>query len=540
MSVKLNFKLDHGKLNHNHGSNVNQHIKNELEKCFSTKGIQVARVYFPSHKYVKVLLSSEKLVDDVFKHEIFFVSSGFQPSLTMALKTARTVFCYGFDPVLLSTYDNEAIKQNLIAEDWMVTSVYVLQSKRSMKIEFKSRDAANKFLKLKNINILGIRLENKHMEPEIDPTIDQCYNCGALDPGHTRELCPNRTCCLRCGYQGHTFFECPTIPNIPPSQYSEHHKSQAYCIPCAAVNGHCSLNHRSCPTKKRIIQRRIQNIRSARDKENTDKEKSSVISKQIALELSNMDKWPKMPTQINEQAQNYPMSAIITLALIDEVHEKGSFQSKLDQACHANNYQKFKYDINHNAAIMFVQNVCANPRIEPISNAKSPSEFQIMSQPVQATGSHPSSQVYSSSQPLQATGSQPPLRSFRFVRDINKYLATASATDADSESYTSDSNIRKKRQRLSPKKTTNKGSLNDIKSRLEDQTYIINTNNTSEISNKNEEISVNDLLTLYETAQSELSATKIQVIEGLLKKAVGMDKDMKVNVNIIRVSEDFH
>ena len=75
--------------------------------------------------------------------------------------------------------------------------------------------------------------------------------------------------------------------------------------------------------------------------------------------------------------------------------------------------------------------------------------------------------------------------------------------------------------------------------RLEDQTYMINTNNISEVSNTNEEIYVNDLLTLYETNNAELSATKRQVIEGLLKKAVDIDRNMKVNVNIIRVSEDF-
>ena len=459
----------------------------------------------------------------------------------MSLKTARTVFCYGFDPALLSTHDGDSIKQDLIANDWMVSSVYVLQSKRSMKIEFSSRDAANKFLKLKHVNILGIRLENKHMEPEIDPSIDQCYNCGALDPGHTRELCPNRTCCLRCGYQGHTFFECPTIPNIPPSQYSEYHKSQAYCIPCAAAVGHCSLNHRSCPTKKRIIQRRIQNMRSTREIEISEKEKSSELGKQIAAELANMNEFPNLPsiTKAPAPSTNYPMSAIITLALIDEVQVKGSFQSKLDQACEANNFAKFKYDINHDAAIMFVQNLCANPRIEPITNDKSPVQFQSLSQPLQASESQQLSQVYSLSQPLQGSQSRTQLKQLRYIRDMNKHLANVTDTDVDSETYTSDSNSRIKRKRVSPKKTTNIGSLDEIKGRLEDQTYIINTNITSEISDKNEEISVNDLKTLYETANAELSATKRQVIEGLLMQAVNMDKDLKVNVNIIRVSEDF-
>ena len=159
-----------------------------------------------------------------------------------------------------------------------------------------------------------------------------------------------------------------------------------------------------------------------------------------------------MPTMTNEPTHNYPMSAIITLALIDEVQSKGSFQSKLDQACEANKYPKFKYDINHDTAIMFVKNLCGNPRIEPISNAKTPSEFQSLSQPLQATESQQLTQVYSSSQPLQALQSQPPLRSLRYVRDVNKYLATQTDADVDSESYTSETNIRRKRQRISPQK----------------------------------------------------------------------------------------
>ena len=72
MSVKMNFKLDHIKINQSNGSNDNQNIRKELEKCLSTKGIQTLKVYPPSHKYIKVLLQSEKLVDDIFKHKFFF------------------------------------------------------------------------------------------------------------------------------------------------------------------------------------------------------------------------------------------------------------------------------------------------------------------------------------------------------------------------------------------------------------------------------------------------------------------------------------
>ena len=232
MSVKLNFKLDRSKFNHAVAVNINVNIKNELEKCFTEKGIVSSRIYTPSHKYIKVLLASEKVVENIFNHSDHFINKGFQPNLTIQLRTARTVFCYGFDATLLGACDSETIKQSLVDASWEVSSVYILQSKRSMKIEFKSRTNANKFLEVKSINVCGIRIESHQMEPEVDPSIDQCYNCGIIEPGHTREQCPHPPCCLRCGYEGHLFFQCQSIPNISPSEYSEYHKSQAFCIPC--------------------------------------------------------------------------------------------------------------------------------------------------------------------------------------------------------------------------------------------------------------------------------------------------------------------
>ena len=432
MSVKLNFKIDRSKFNQTHGGNADQAIKNDLEKCFNSKHIQFIRIYFPSHKYVKILLATEKLVEDVFKARTFFNDKGFDPALTMSLKIARTVFCYGFDPALLTTHDKDALEQLLIDANWQVESVYVLQSQKSMKIEFKSRDEANKFLKCDHINIGGIRLDKQNIEPEVDPTIDQCYNCGALNPGHTRELCPNRTCCLRCGYQGHAFYECPTIPNIPPSQYSEYHKSEAYCISCSSASGHCSLNHRACPTKRNIVKSRITNNRANRIKAEGENSKNSELSKQIAQELTKMDKWPQSTTSTTHLESNIPMSAIITLAMIEEAHTQGSFQTSLDKACEDNNFPKFKYNINHSAAIMVVNKLCANPLNKSPSKSKSKSSTFSLSQPERVRN----------------------LKQLRSVRDMQKNLATTE-TDIDSESYISDSNVSQKRRRVSPLKTSN-------------------------------------------------------------------------------------
>ena len=121
---------------------------------------------------------------------------------------------------------------------------------------------------------------------------------------------------------------------------------------------------------------------------------------------------------------------------------------------------------------------------------------------------------------------------------MQKHLET-SDTETESEAYVSESNGSQKRRRISPLKNSNVGQLNEIRNRLEDQIYIINTDNVSDVSNRVENIGVEDLLTLYETANSELSATKRQIIEALLKQAVDLDRNLRVKANIIRVAEDF-
>ena len=93
---------------------------------------------------------------------------------------------------------------------------------------------------------------------------------------------------------------------------------------------------------------------------------------------------------------------------------------------------------------------------------------------------------------------------------------------------------------ISPNKTTNTGALNDIQERLEEYTYIVNTELERNIGSGIEEISVLDLLTLYQTSSSELSLTRRNVITALLRQAVDMDRDMNIKANIIRVGEDFH
>ena len=78
-----------------------------------------------------------------------------------------------------------------------------------------------------------------------------------------------------------------------------------------------------------------------------------------------------------------------------------------------------------------------------------------------------------------------------------------------------------------------------LRSRLEQQTFVIHTENQNEIGTSPEEIPVNDLLTLYESSNSEFSATERQLIQTLLMQATNLNKEMIINANIIRVGQDF-
>ena len=58
----------------------------------------------PVEIVIKPFFPIEKVINKVLKKTQNFIAAGFEPRLSMSLKAARTVFCYGFDPALLNTY----------------------------------------------------------------------------------------------------------------------------------------------------------------------------------------------------------------------------------------------------------------------------------------------------------------------------------------------------------------------------------------------------------------------------------------------------
>ena len=83
-------------------------------------------------------------------------------------------------------------------QKWKVNDIYIMKSNKSFKIEFTNRNQAKAFIK-KETCIGGIRISDHSKEPEIDPTINQCWECGILEPNHNSQNCTGRKICIKCG-----------------------------------------------------------------------------------------------------------------------------------------------------------------------------------------------------------------------------------------------------------------------------------------------------------------------------------------------------
>ena len=164
-----------------------------------------------------------------------------------------------------------------------------MKSNKSFKIEMSSRKEAQKFLKQESISIGGIRISDDSKEPEIDPTINQCWACGVLDPNHNSENCTGRKICIKCGETSHNFFECPIPKDIGEMNYQQ--KEARYCATCRTKASHTTLDHRICPKKREILRERARIEREKRIalKESSNKE-IELIRK--AINFNNNEEWP--------------------------------------------------------------------------------------------------------------------------------------------------------------------------------------------------------------------------------------------------------
>ena len=164
-----------------------------------------------------------------------------------------------------------------------------MNSKKAFKIEFHSSKEARKFLNTNDTTIGNIRLHQDSKEPEVDPTVPQCWDCGRLNPQHNSGNCPGPKKCLKCNSSEHQFFNCRIPKDI--AHMTEEHKSNRHCIPCGQYGDHTSLDHRSCPEKIKVVQQKIKAARNERNKEENDNKRDSELIKNT-LEISNTNAWP--------------------------------------------------------------------------------------------------------------------------------------------------------------------------------------------------------------------------------------------------------
>ena len=120
---------------------------------------------------------------------------------------------------------------------------------------------------------------------------------------------------------------------------SQDQKNARHCIPCGSTGDHTSLDHHSCPTKRKIVQGRIKDARAKRNQEEIATKRDRDLIQQT-IELSNNEAWPAL-RQNKEQHQK--TSTIVLLALIDESANPGNFQANLDKGMRDNGLPLVKY-----------------------------------------------------------------------------------------------------------------------------------------------------------------------------------------------------
>ena len=341
-----------------------EEIKATIMDLLGKKKIQIARMYAPSRNSVKVIFDNEVELNKVLQHKQLFLDKNITPSISMAFKASRSIFCSGFDDALLTTYDQEAIRDELVSKGWKVMGVYVMRSKKSFKIEFCSKKDAQKFLSNTKTNIGGIRILNFNKEVETDPTINQCWGCGRIEPNHSSQTCyearSHNPLCLKCGARGHKFYDCSIPKDL--TDMTQRQKEKRFCIPCDQRGTHTSLDHSQCPTKREIIQKRIRAARAERTNQNKSEERDLNLIKSV-IDFQ-QDAWPEL-----SQARHIKISTIISLALMDEASNKGVFQNKLTEGCKNNGIPEIKYNLEPNTATHFFNTLAGYHASTDQSNA---------------------------------------------------------------------------------------------------------------------------------------------------------------------------
>ena len=359
MAAKLSIKIDttvYRNGDYRRNEDRNALIKSKLGSIFDSIHVPVDRYFVPTYESIKVIIRNEADIDKVFTNVNKYTDNGFEPRLSMALRASLTVFISGYDVSLTQMHDANHIKQLLTDQGWLTTNVYILQSKKAFKIQMKNKAEVNRFLEMNTVVIGNIQIAKKNIDKEVNPIIPQCWGCGKIQPGHNKDNCRHKVC-MKCNSNEHEFPQC----NIPKNhnEMTIQQKAKLFCVPCNTTGDHSSLDHRACPTKRKIVQERIKESRKQRDEEDQKLEKEKQTMKKAFEYVSN--EFPQLPQVMRNGNSS---ATLITLALLEEAVSPGCFQEKMDKLCEENNMEKIIYKPDRKTANAVFNAICT-PLLTP-------------------------------------------------------------------------------------------------------------------------------------------------------------------------------
>ena len=357
-NLKLSIKIDREVYNKRDFRNKLEwqtRVRATLATLLDALKIPVTKIFNPDWDSMKVMFADEKYIEQVFRNSDKLNDKGFQARLPMALKAQRTVVIHSFDTALTDTHNPEQIANLIKSQGWKITQVFILQSKRAFKIQFSTISEARKFQSQKEVAIGHIKIYQRSMEEEINPCISQCWKCGEINPGHVKENCNKTQICLKCCSKNHTLFECQ-LPR-DTEKMTERQRSYLYCVPCRRAGDHCSLDHKLCPTKRRVLQERIQEARQKKVIEDNNEQRDQRIAEKTAKAIATASGFPPLPTLCHADQIN--MATAITLAFMEDAVIKGSFQECLDRTCNSNNLQPIKFTPKHEVSVAVFKAICS-------------------------------------------------------------------------------------------------------------------------------------------------------------------------------------
>ena len=355
MALKLIFKYQRDRYTQGTEIEIDNKVKQNLNNILNGKGITITHMYKPARHSVKVIFPTEADIDKVMEHEEEIKTEQFEPRMSLSLKACRTIFCTNFDQSLLETYTKENIMDFLKQQKWKVKDIYIMNSKKSFKIEMTSRKQAQDFLNKETIDIGGIRISNNSKEPEIDPTIRQCWECGAINPDHNSDGCTGRKICIKCGETGHKFYGC-TLPK-DEEEMNETQKGKRFCAACGSRGTHTTLDHRQCPKKREILRERARIEREKRVTINESKNRDEELIRKV-ININNNEEFPPLINRNQFNKQQTGITTILTLALIDEANNPGTFERKFEEGLKNNGLPSVKYTLEPDTAKNFQKVLC--------------------------------------------------------------------------------------------------------------------------------------------------------------------------------------